>query len=282
MLLALSPLFSRATVVVAPLTPEELNSFHHPNRYHTAYIDGDSVNGYYPTVSWYAKMQASPAYYYYYAPDNYSIAVHILEAGVPGGASDGADFPMYMYPADAPPGERISRWWNEKQNNPFAIAVDGANYLSLGANGFTAGDSYSVPVTQPFNEVWGILRSTTGIPEDYLQINSLVVDGSLPLSDLSVTGSNSPTGEVLKLDGFKFFYDDHLLNIGAFELGGNLFPDLSIYSAPISDDWTYTVAGVYNPGLVPEASPAALLGVALLFGVTLLAWRAHKSARSKA
>lgn len=270
-LLALFPLVSRATVVVAPLTPEELNSFHNPNRYQTASIDGDPVNGYYPTVSWYAKMQASPDYYYYYGPDSYSIAVHILEAGVPGGASDGADFPMYLN------AEGTSQWWNEEQNNPFAITVDGANYLSLGTNGFTAGDSYSVPVTQPFNEVWVILRSRTGMPNSLLQTNSQVVDGSVALPDLSINmGPN-----VFTHDGFKLYYDDRLLNIGAFTMNGNLFPDMFLDIAS-SDEWTYTVAGVYNPDLVPEASPASLLGVALLFGVTLFVWRAHKSARSKA
>lgn len=177
---------------------------------------------------WYAQIQAGGG------------SDHELELGGTGSATDTAE-----------------STWVDGSDNPFIVAVDGANNLTLTFNGNGAGDGFPNP--SAFNEVWVGLRLAANFTSDVLSTNSTQTDGPSLLPNLSITNANSGNP---KFEGYKFHFDDRLSNIGQFSLTGNLNPDM--ITTALGEDWTMTFVGVYNTDLIPEPSSLALLGVAAI------------------
>ena len=236
--IAIIALPAQAAVVVTNITHDQFDDFF-------SYQDSRTVTG--STAVWYAQIQAG------------GLLSHEIEVGGTGNATD--------------TGETS---WNDGANNPFSLVIDSANYLKLTFNGVTAGDGYQVPIGHPFNEIWVEIQLRTGDPDDVLSVNSQVVDGPASLPPMSVTGSNSGTGDLIKTSGFKFYFDDHLSNIGQFSFNGGINPNMFIDGIAFQDDWTYTFVGVYNTALVPEPSTIGLI-IASMLVVVMLCGRKQSS-----
>lgn len=180
---------------------------------------------------WYAQLQAG-------SNGTTGADTHEFEFGGSGGTFSENE-PYYI--SDVP--LVWDETWFPGTINPFSVAVDAANNLSVTAAGVSTPSDNEYPITEPFNEIWIGLRLATDDRDD-LSVNSHQYDGR-DINDMSVNGA---TGTFA---AFKLHDDQEIDNIAEFIIEGNLLVDTFI-GRP-KEEWTYTVFGIYNSDVEPPS-----------------------------